>query len=141
MSITLFGIKNCDTIKKARKWLDANNIECRFHDFRTDGLPEALLDQWFATLGWELSEFEVQQSREERDLIVLVTHENDFRAGVRKIPSPLQSSDRLADPGGATEHCEVACADPTADRSIDERKPDRHRLPFRRARAGLRQHV
>ena len=54
MSITLFGIKNCDTIKKARKWLDANNIEFRFHDFRTDGLPEALLDQWFATLGWEL---------------------------------------------------------------------------------------
>lgn len=54
MSITLFGIKNCDTIKKARKWLDANNIEFHFHDFRKDGLSEALLDQWFATLGWEL---------------------------------------------------------------------------------------
>ena len=54
MSITLFGIKNCDTIKKARKWLDANNIEFRFHDFRADGLPEVLLDQWFATLSWEL---------------------------------------------------------------------------------------
>ena len=54
MSITLFGIKNCDTIKKARQWLDANNIEFRFHDFRTDGLAGALLDQWIATLGWEL---------------------------------------------------------------------------------------
>lgn len=54
MSITLFGIKNCDTIKKARTWLDANNIEFRFHDFRADGLAEALLDQWIATLGWEL---------------------------------------------------------------------------------------
>lgn len=54
MSITLFGIKNCDTIKKARKWLDANNIEFCFHDFRSDGVPEALLDQWFATLGWQV---------------------------------------------------------------------------------------
>ncbi|SIT07614.1 ArsC family reductase [Neptunomonas antarctica] len=54
MSITLFGIKNCDTIKKARKWLEAHQVEYRFHDFRVDGLSEALLDQWISALGWEV---------------------------------------------------------------------------------------
>lgn len=38
MSTTIFGIKNCDSVKKARKWLEANNIEYNFHDFREDGL-------------------------------------------------------------------------------------------------------
>ncbi|WP_293268690.1 ArsC family reductase [Neptunomonas sp.] len=54
MSITLFGIKNCDTIKKARKWLDTNNIEFQFHDFRKDGLTEAQLDPLIDSLGWEI---------------------------------------------------------------------------------------
>ena len=54
MSITLFGIKNCDTIKKARKWLDAHNIEFQFHDFRKDGLTEAQLDLLIESLGWEI---------------------------------------------------------------------------------------
>jgi arsenate reductase len=50
MSITLFGIKNCDTIKKARTWLEAHQVEYRFHDFRADGLTETLLDQWISAL-------------------------------------------------------------------------------------------
>lgn len=41
---TVYGIKNCDTIKKALKWLDNNNIEYTFHDYRVDGLDAALLD-------------------------------------------------------------------------------------------------
>ncbi|PKF56371.1 ArsC family reductase [Alteromonadales bacterium alter-6D02] len=45
MSTTIYGIKNCDTIKKALKWLDNNNIEYRFHDYRVDGLDEQLLTQ------------------------------------------------------------------------------------------------
>ncbi len=53
MSITLYGIKNCDTVKKARKWLDSHDINHNFHDVRIDGLPEVLLDQWIAELGWE----------------------------------------------------------------------------------------
>ena len=44
MSTTIYGIKNCDTIKKALKWLDANNVEYTFHDYRVDGLDSALLD-------------------------------------------------------------------------------------------------
>ena len=44
----LYGIKNCDTVKKARKWLDANNIEYVFHDFRSDGLHANQLKKWFS---------------------------------------------------------------------------------------------
>ncbi len=51
---TLYGIKNCDTIKKARKWLEENNIEFQFHDFRKDGLDKKQLQQWVDELGWEI---------------------------------------------------------------------------------------
>ncbi len=50
---TLYGIKNCDTVKKARQWLEAQSIEYRFHDFRKDGLDLRLLERWEAELGWE----------------------------------------------------------------------------------------
>jgi arsenate reductase len=50
---TLYGIKNCDTVRKARRWLDDHNVEYRFHDLRTDGLARARLQQWIKTLGWE----------------------------------------------------------------------------------------
>jgi arsenate reductase len=50
---TLYGIKNCDTVKKARTWLDAQNIPYRFHDFRADGLSAELLGRLEAALGWE----------------------------------------------------------------------------------------
>ncbi len=49
----MYGIKNCDTIKKAKKWLEANNIEFSFHDYRVDGLDEQWLKQAVAELGWE----------------------------------------------------------------------------------------
>jgi len=49
----MYGIKNCDTIKKARRWLDAQQIAYRFHDYRADGLDAALLDTFIAELGWE----------------------------------------------------------------------------------------
>lgn len=50
---TLYGIKNCDTVKKARKWLDNHQIAYQFHDFRVDGLEPALVTSWLTTLGWE----------------------------------------------------------------------------------------
>jgi arsenate reductase len=52
--ITLYGIKNCDTVKKARKWLDAHQIDYRFHDFRTDGLDAKALETWVKELGWDV---------------------------------------------------------------------------------------
>ncbi len=50
---TLYGIPNCDTVKKARAWLAARGVEHGFHDFKKQGVPVALLDGWIARLGWE----------------------------------------------------------------------------------------
>ncbi|ARD40741.1 ArsC family reductase [Edwardsiella ictaluri] len=47
----IYGIKNCDTIKKARKWLDEQQIPYRFHDYRSDGLDSALLNHFIQQLG------------------------------------------------------------------------------------------
>lgn len=49
---TLYGIPNCDTVKKARTWLDAHGIAHAFHDFKKAGVPPQL-DTWIAQLGWE----------------------------------------------------------------------------------------
>ena len=51
--ITLYGIKNCDTVKKAKLWLAENDIEYHFHDYRTDGLSADSVSHWIAELGWE----------------------------------------------------------------------------------------
>jgi arsenate reductase len=52
--VVLFGIKNCDTIKKARAWLDNHGIGYRFHDYRTDGLTLEQLQEFAAELGWSV---------------------------------------------------------------------------------------
>lgn len=49
----LFGIKNCDTVKKARRWLDANDIDYQFHDFRQDGLDKTTIDNWLQSVDWQ----------------------------------------------------------------------------------------
>jgi arsenate reductase len=51
--ITVYGIKNCDTVKKARKWLEEQGVDFRFHDFRQDGLEPASVESWLKELGWE----------------------------------------------------------------------------------------
>jgi len=51
---TLYGIKNCDTVKKALKWLDQNGIEYLFHDFRVDGLTQAQLIDLTNRIDWSL---------------------------------------------------------------------------------------
>lgn len=50
---SVYGLANCDTVKKARSWLTAHGVEHQFHDFKKQGVPEAALDHWLATLGWE----------------------------------------------------------------------------------------
>jgi len=47
--LTVYGIKQCDTCRKALKWLDGQGIDHRFHDFRVDGLPADLLQSWLAS--------------------------------------------------------------------------------------------
>ena len=53
MTMILYGIPNCDTVKKARRWLDDQRIAYRFHDFRKDGLDPGRLQGWIDALGWE----------------------------------------------------------------------------------------
>ncbi|SMF43679.1 ArsC family protein [Alteromonadaceae bacterium Bs31] len=53
MTLTLYGIKNCDSVKKARKWLDKHNLAYVFHDFRDHGLDQKTLSSWLTTLGVE----------------------------------------------------------------------------------------
>ncbi|MDM0011710.1 ArsC family reductase [Variovorax sp. J22P168] len=53
MTTTLYGIPNCDTVKRARTWLDAHGVAYTFHDFKKAGVPEAELDRWLQAPGWE----------------------------------------------------------------------------------------
>jgi len=53
MATTLYGIKNCDTIKKARRFLEEHNVEYTFHDYRTDGTDKKLISAWVKSHGWE----------------------------------------------------------------------------------------
>ena len=53
MRPVIYGIRNCDTIKKALKWLDNHSIDYQFHDYRKEGLPTELLQEFVARLGWE----------------------------------------------------------------------------------------
>ena len=53
MSVTLYGIKNCDTVKKARTWLDGHGIAHAFHDYKAAGIDAPRLQKWCKELGWE----------------------------------------------------------------------------------------
>jgi arsenate reductase len=52
-SVTIYGIKNCDTMKKARAWLDQRGIAYAFHDYKTAGIERAMLEAWTREVGWE----------------------------------------------------------------------------------------
>ena len=54
MSYVLYGIKACDTMKKARAWLDAHGVGYAFHDYKAAGIDRERLEQWAAKVGWEL---------------------------------------------------------------------------------------
>ena len=49
----VYGIPNCDSVKKARSWMDAQGVAYTFHDFKKQGVPPAALDQWLQAVGWE----------------------------------------------------------------------------------------
>lgn len=51
---TVYGIPNCDSVKKARTWLSEQGLDFEFHDFKKQGVPEARLAQWLQACGWEL---------------------------------------------------------------------------------------
>ncbi len=53
MSLTMYGIKNCDTVAKARKWLEDRGLAYAFHDYKTSGVDRPRLEAWVDELGWE----------------------------------------------------------------------------------------
>ena len=53
MAIVIYGIKNCDTMKKARAWLDKHGIDYAFHDYKTAGIEREKLERWARKVGWE----------------------------------------------------------------------------------------
>ena len=84
--LTIYGIPNCDSCKKARKWLEENLLEHRFHDLRADGLARNTLLRWTGRVGWQkvlntrsttwrgISESERQDMNEERALELMLAH-------------------------------------------------------------------
>jgi len=53
-AITMYGIPHCDTVKKARLWLQDQGLACQFHDFKKDGVPPDALARWIQAVGWEV---------------------------------------------------------------------------------------
>jgi arsenate reductase len=53
LPITIYGIKNCDTMKKARAWLDKHGVEYGFHDYKAAGIDRERLEAWSKKVGWE----------------------------------------------------------------------------------------
>lgn len=84
--VTMYGIPNCDTIKKARQWLDGHGIDYRFHDYRKDGIDKKQLRAWADELGWEnllnrrgttwrkLSDAEREGLNQDRAITLLLKH-------------------------------------------------------------------
>jgi arsenate reductase len=53
-SVTIYGIKNCDTMKKARSWLDSRDVAYEFHDYKASGIDRGRLESWAGQVGWEV---------------------------------------------------------------------------------------
>lgn len=54
MAVTIYGIKNCDTMKKARAWLDKRGVDYAFHDYKAEGIGRVQLEGWAKQVGWEI---------------------------------------------------------------------------------------
>jgi len=52
-AVTIYGIKNCDTMKKARAWLDQHGVAYQFHDYKSAGIERGMLEGWAQSVGWE----------------------------------------------------------------------------------------
>lgn len=52
--VTIYGIKNCDTMKKARTWLDKHDVTYSFHDYKTEGIDRSRIEGWIKKVGWEV---------------------------------------------------------------------------------------
>jgi arsenate reductase len=101
MTTTIYGIKNCDTMKKARAWLDANGVAYDFHDYKATGIAKDKLKQWSDELGWEsllnragttfrkLPEAEKQDLTEKKALALMLEQPSMIKRPVLEMGSKL----------------------------------------------------
>jgi arsenate reductase len=101
MKATLFGIPNCDTVKKARQWLEARDIDYAFHDFKKLGVDEAQLSAWSRQLGYEtlinqrgttwrkLDEKDRQALNEQKAIALMQQHTSLIRRPVLQVGTTL----------------------------------------------------
>ncbi|MCV9877890.1 ArsC family reductase [Brenneria izbisi] len=93
MTLTMYGIKNCDTIKKARRWLEEQQIAYHFYDYRVDGLDETRLQHFIDLIGWQplintrgTTWRKLSEAR--RDLISSNTEQSEAAAKVLMLEQP-----------------------------------------------------
>ena len=101
MTAILYGIPNCDTVKKARAWLGSHDVSYRFHDYKKAGVPEDRLRVWVAAVGWlmllnregttfrKLPDAEKRDLDEARAIALMLAHPSAIKRPV------IQSSDVL----------------------------------------------
>jgi len=101
MSIDFYGIPNCDTVKKARKWLEAQGIEYTFHDYKKEGADPAKLKSWTEQKGWEtllnrrgttfrkLSDAEKADIDAARAVAIMAGHNSTIKRPVVEYPGGL----------------------------------------------------
>ncbi|MBO9499014.1 MAG: ArsC family reductase [Novosphingobium sp.] len=101
MSISLYGIPNCDTVKKARRWLDAKGIAYAFHDYKKEGADPAKLKAWVAAKGWEtilnrtgttfrkLDESQKQGLDADKAIVLMLEHPSTIKRPVVEYPGGL----------------------------------------------------
>jgi arsenate reductase len=101
MKAKIYGIKNCDTMKKAFAWMDAKGVAYEFHDYKKHGVPEAKLKQWAARAGWEklansrgptwrkIPEAQRENLNETRVLALLAQHSSAIRRPIVEAGSSL----------------------------------------------------
>jgi len=98
--ITLYGIKNCDTMKKARAWLDAHGVMYAFHDYKAAGVTAAQLKRWAGEVGWEAllnragTTFRALPEKDKADL-------NETKAIALMVAQPSMIKRPVLDKGGA----------------------------------------
>ncbi|WP_408740861.1 ArsC family reductase [Acetobacter sp. LMG 32666] len=100
--LTLYGIKNCDTVRKARNWLEEHDVAYIFHDYKLAGITEGKLVAWVAQVGWEkllnkagttfrkLPDADKADLTEKRAIALMVAHPTLIKRPVLEMPQGLQ---------------------------------------------------